>query len=217
MQPFRRDRWVLSGWSSVRPGGRADALSPQLGGTQSGMRGAWRVDRAGRLELYARLVGDGMPPRRADVAAGIAARPFARLPLQIAAERREPIAGRDGRSAFAAYAVGGVSEVAVAGAWRLDGYGAAGVVGLHRRDLFVEGWATLRRPVAGFGKVALSAGAGAWGAAQPGVARLDAGPGLSAVWRRRTVSPRLSLDWRQRIAGNAAPGSGPALTLGVDL
>ncbi|WP_204317143.1 hypothetical protein, partial [Klebsiella aerogenes] len=27
---------------------------------------------------------------------------------------------------------------------------------------------------------------------------------------------RIALDWRQRVAGEARPGSGPALTLGAD-
>jgi hypothetical protein len=32
----------------------------------------------------------------------------------------------------------------------------------------------------------------------------------------RSHSLRLSLDWRERVAGNAMPRSGPALTLGAD-
>jgi hypothetical protein len=55
-----------------------------------------------------------------------------------------------------------------------------------------------------------------WGAAQPGAARLDLGPTLTADMRGDATSPRLALDWRQRVAGDALPPSGPALTLAVD-
>jgi hypothetical protein len=210
------DRWTLAAWSAVRPGQGMGGVSPQLGGTQSGLRGAWRIDRAERSELFVRLVADGLPPHRVELAGGVALRPFRALPMQIAIERRVPLAGAGGRSAFAVYAVGGVADMPVAGAWRLDGYGAGGIVGLRRRDAFVEGWATLRHPVTAGRAISLSVGAGLWGAAQPGATRLDAGPSVAATWRRDGVSPRLSLDWRQRLAGEATPGSGLAVTLGVD-
>ncbi len=62
----------------------------------------------------------------------------------------------------------------------------------------------------------LTLGGGVWGAAQLGAARLDVGP--SAVLRlpvaRRAVA--LALDWRQRVAGGPAPGSGIAFTLASD-
>jgi hypothetical protein len=59
-------------------------------------------------------------------------------------------------------------------------------------------------------------GAGAWGGAQPGASRLDAGPTLS--WRLPAARAHLRIEagWRFRLAGEAAPGSGPALTLLAD-
>ena len=52
-------------------------------------------------------------------------------------------------------------------------------------------------------------GGGAWGAAQPGAARLDAGPQSSYRLPVRRANLRLAADWRFRVAGDAAPGSGP--------
>jgi hypothetical protein len=52
-----------------------------------------------------------------------------------------------------------------------------------------------------------------WGGAQPGVYRVDAGPRLSMKIRNNI---RVHADWRQRLAGKADPGSGPALTLAAD-
>ena len=63
---------------------------------------------------------------------------------------------------------------------------------------------------------AVELGVGAWGAAQPGAARLDAGPGLAYRLPLRGANVRIEADWRFRLAGDAAPGSGPALTLATD-
>lgn len=59
----------------------------------------------------------------------------------------------------------------------------------------------------------MKAGAGAWGAAQSGVTRLDVGPQASV---RFPANLTLAADWRFRVAGDAAPASGPTLTLSTD-
>lgn len=52
------------------------------------------------------------------------------------------------------------------------------------------------------------------GGAQKGAARLDVGPAASAaVGLGESGGARLAVDWRFRVAGSAAPKSGPALTL----
>jgi hypothetical protein len=58
-----------------------------------------------------------------------------------------------------------------------------------------------------------SVGFGVWGGAQPGVYRLDAGPRVKMQVRKNV---RMHIDYRQKIAGNAQPGSGPAITLAAD-
>ena len=80
---------------------------------------------------------------------------------------------------------------------------------MRSRDLFIDGGATITRPL--FRQ--FSAGLGAWGGAQPGVYRLDVGPRVSMQVRRNM---KVHVDWRQQVLGNAAPGSGPALTLAGD-
>jgi len=59
-------------------------------------------------------------------------------------------------------------------------------------------------------------GAALWGAAQPGARRLEAGPSVAIRLPRLDPGLRLVADWRFRLAGNAAPESGPALTLARD-
>jgi hypothetical protein len=59
-------------------------------------------------------------------------------------------------------------------------------------------------------------GPGAWAAAQPGLARVDLGPQASFRLPLAGRNVTVAADWRQRLAGNARPGSGPTLTLATD-
>lgn len=208
--------WSGSAWLAPRQGGITDAspAGPTLGGSQAGGRIALQLDQAGHWEGYGRIVTAGRLVSAAEAAVGVAWQPRASLPLRLAVERRQRIVGDNGRSALSAYVVGGVSDAALPAGWRLDGYGAAGVVGAHRRDGFAEASLRVTRPLVSLGALHLSGGAGGWAAAQPGVSRIDVGPTISA--RIDHVGPRLSLDWRQRITGNAAPDSGAALTIAAD-
>lgn len=210
--PAESGRWSGAFWLLARRDGPEGALAPggTLGGSQAGARLLYRLSesRAGTLSLSARAYLPLRRPRGAEAAAGVDWRPL-RLPLHLLAERRQRL-GRDGRSAFALTAYGGGS-VALPLKTRLDAYAQAGVVGLRRRDLFVDGAARIVRRA---GPVEI--GGGVWGAAQPGVARVDIGPSLALPLRVRAITLRLGADWRFRVAGHAAPDSGPTLTLGAD-
>lgn len=209
--PPGSDRWSLSVWMFGRRGGQ-DALAPGgiLGASQAGLRILYRIagpaDRP--LALSGRLSAPLARPRAGEAALGLEWRPLPDLPVAVLAERRQAL-GDEGRSAFALTLHGGVAEQPVAGALHLDGYAQAGLVGLAARDPFVDGGARLTMPA---GRAAF--GLGAWGAAQPGVERLDAGPTLSL----RLPGPngagiRVTADWRFRLLGDARPASGPALTV----
>lgn len=194
-----------------RPGGRGGlAEAGTLGASQAGLLASWRLGGGAPSSLF--LTGRLSAPlgsRGAEAAVGLEWRPSRRVPVRIVGERRQRIAG-EGRSAFALLAHGGVSDRPLAGGLVLDAYAQAGVVGLRSRDLFADGGATLTRPL---GPVAL--GAGLWGGVQPGLARLDAGPAASAKLRAGPVAVRVAAEYRFRIAGEAAPGSGPVLTIGT--
>lgn len=211
--PQSDDRWSGSAWLFARRGG-APSLSDGrvLGGNQLGARFAYRLNRdaARPIALSGRFYAPLSTPSASEAAVGIAWRPMAQVPVEILAERREAL-GDDGRSAFSLMAYGGVSERRV-GPARLDGYLQAGVVGLKSRDLFADGSMQLTLPLDRRARV--KAGLGVWGAAQPGVSRLDVGPHISM--RLSRLRARLAAEWRVRVAGNAAPASGPALTLSAD-
>lgn len=201
--PPRPDRVTVSSWMLLRPG-IGDPLAPggQLAGSQAGTRAALRVTEG--VAFAARLSGPLRQPTGKEAAIGIDIRTGA---VTLALERRIGL-DRGGRDAFALTLFGGVDAVLLPGGFRLDAWGQTGIVGARRRDGFIDGIIRAERAVAG--PVAL--GAGIWGGAQPGVARLDIGPQIVV----RGQGLRLSAEWRQRIAGRARPGSGPAVTLGAD-
>lgn len=207
----RENRWSGSAWMLVRRD-RAAGLAPggTLGGSQAGLRIAYRLngDTARPLAASARLYAPLRDRRASEASLGLDWRPLARVPVHITAERRQALGAR-GRSAFALGAHGGVSDLRLPGGVRLDAYGQAGLVGARRRDPYADGAARIGLPVG-----RLDIGGGLWGGAQPGAARLDAGPSLAL--RLPEARLRLSAEWRFRIAGDARPGSGPALTIGSD-
>jgi hypothetical protein len=218
------DRWSLAAWAFVRdgeasPGGAAGGgltgAAPTLGGSQIGARLGYAIDPGARLTAFARLT---VPPRlraASDAAVGVSWRPFDRAPLVVSVEQRVALGGA-ARSAPAAYVAGGISDRALPHGFRIDAYGQAGVVGVKKPAAFVDGAIAAERPVMRFGDAQLSAGAVVAGAAQPGAARVDIGPRLSIRLPADAPQGRLSLDWRARVAGDARPGSGLALTLARD-
>lgn len=187
-----------------------------LGGSQAGTRFEYRLndDPSRPLAISAR-VSSSLTRPGAEAALGIAWQPLAAVPLHLLAERRRRI-DAGGRSAFALLAYGGVSDRPGPLGSRLDAYGQAGVVGARRRDLFADGAVTLVRPIDGARPRGLALGVGAWGGVQPGARRFDIGPRLTTTIGAGGAGARLSVDWRFRVAGRAAPDSGPSITIASD-
>jgi len=205
----RFDRLQLTAWALLRgsPGPGNLATGGTLGGSQVGSRLTYNFTPALAASLRSSSSVGGV--RYAEVAAGVRWRPLASVPVALNVERRHALNRWGGRNAFAIFAEGGLYERPLFGIAALDLYGQGGVVGLETRDLFFDGAATFSRPV----WKNWSAGVGLWGGAQPGLYRVDAGPRLSMEVRRGI---RLHADYRQRLAGEAAPSSGPALTIAGD-
>lgn len=209
-------RLVVSTWAIVRRGGGAAlAGGGQLGGSQAGVRASYGLTADRAIAVAARLSGPLSDTSGRELAVGMEWQPVKRLPVRLLAERRVSL-GRGERDAFAFGMFGGVDGVRLPADFRLDGYGQAGVVGLSRRDAYADGAVRVERPVGRLGPVSVAAGAGLWGAAQPGVFRIDIGPQIIMRIPAGVTMLRVGLDWRQRVAGNARLGSGPALSVGAD-
>lgn len=204
------DRIQLTSWALLR-GQQGQPLGPsslanggQLGGSQAGARLAIHATRqiAGVLRT-----STDVGRRGGEVAAGLRVQPIDGIPLWFTAERRQRIGSAStGRNAFALFAEAGLYQSPLPWSFQLDAYLQGGMVGMRSRDAFADGALAVSRPI--FGR--FSAGAGMWGGVQPGLYRLDAGPRVSMKVRDNV---RVHFDWRQRVAGNSLPGSGPAITL----
>lgn len=207
-------RMSASAWLFVRRGDAPQlaAASAMLGGSQAGARFGYRLndDPDRPLALSARFYSPLRDQRGAEASLGVEWKPMGRLPISLLAERRQAI-GRDGRSAFAVMAFGGLSDRKLAGPLILDTYAQAGLVGAKSRDAFIDGAIAIALPVEEAQNARI--GAAIWGAAQPGISRVDLGPQASYRLRTNGGSVRIAAEWRMRILGDAAPASGPALTL----
>jgi hypothetical protein len=205
-------RWSGSAWALMR-GDSAPSLASggQLGGSQIGMRLFYAPGPQG-LAITARVSAPLNQPNGREAAIGLALKG---RNVGLIAEQRFSL-DKGGGNAPAIFAYGGVSDVKLGSGIKLDGYVQAGVVGIKNPDVFIDGAIRVERPVLTAEKASLSIGAGAWGGAQPDAARLDIGPQVVARLNVGETNLHVSAEWRQRIAGNAAPASGPSVTVGFD-
>jgi hypothetical protein len=205
--------WAGAFWLVGRRGvGGAAPGAGQLGGSQAGARISYSLDPRGAVALIGRATTP-LDGRGREAAIALEWRPT-RLPVRIVAEQRLALDG--GRSGPGLGIVGGLDARIPAG-FSIEAYGQAGAVYRARTEPYADGAARITRAVGRPGEVRLSLGAGAWGGAQRGAARLDIGP--AAIVDFPSVGGthlRLAVEWRQRVAGNARPGSGIAVTLGAD-
>ena len=205
----RFDRLQLTSWAMLRqrPGAASLASNGMLGGSQAGLRLLYRANRQFAASL--RTTTPLGAVHGGEAALGVRYQPFASIPVSITAERRQAFGKGAGRSAFALFAEGGLWERPIAAGFVLDAYLQGGVVGMRHRDLFVDGAATLTRPL----WRGVSFGGGVWGGMQPGLSRIDVGPRVSI---KLPHGMRAHLDYRYKAAGNALPGSGAVVTIAGD-
>ena len=149
----------------------------------------------------------------ADLALGLGARPLARIPVSAQAEMRLTRQGGKTELRPAAFVVTEFAPVQLPHGIRAETYGQAGYVGGSFKTAFADGQVRADKAVTRFDLGALRAGAGIWGGAQKGASRLDIGPTASVEMQLGKVPARIMLDYRMRVAGDAVPGSGVALTL----
>ncbi|MES2441625.1 MAG: hypothetical protein V4574_02250 [Pseudomonadota bacterium] len=201
-------RWAASAWVSLRPGS-AVGVAPggQLGGSQAGLRLVYTLDRKRRIALFGRLVTPLSGPGR-EATLGVEWQPT-RAPVRLVAEQR--FALDNGKGGQGLGMVAGLDRD-VAG-FRLESYGQAGAIRRARVEPYADGAARATRRI-GHSRFAL--GVGVWGAAQRDAARFDMGPSATLALPLAGRDLRFAIDWRQRVAGAARPGSGVALTLGSD-
>ncbi len=216
-----RRRWSGDVYTLARaPGPVSAAIAPVLGGGQSGSTLAFAIDPLARRPLSVvvrNTAANDAPALTGQAAVGL--RWQLRPGLSISAERLVAL-GPLARNGWTVRVAGGLSgrvtprlaRRSVPVEWQT--YGEAGVIDDGNGYGGLEARAAV--PLLRLGKGRLLAGGGAWGGAQTGdeaAYRADVGPSLS--WQRPIGRSTLTInaDWRFRVAGNAFPESGPALTV----
>ncbi len=207
-------------------GATGPLVSPILGGGQVGANLAYTIDPLARhpFAVVARLntalraqkgalLSPGLDGGSAQAAIGI--RWTAYPGVTISAERLQAL-GHDARSDWTLRIAGGAAHAATAqGHADWSGYAAAGVLG--NGDSYAGAQARLAMRLTPAGRIALVAGPAAWGSIQRTATattdRVDIGPSVQMRINTGDIGFDVSADYRARIAGNAAPGSGPAITV----
>ncbi|WP_120076912.1 hypothetical protein [Aurantiacibacter odishensis] len=216
-QGSSRRRWSLDLWALWREDTTTPITSgrPSYGRSQAGAVLRYRLDPGSRhapqLHLRATRALDG--ERETDVALGASARLLTSLPVRFAAEAR--VSETDGGTELrgAAYAVTELPPVSLPAGLTGEAYVQGGYVSGEFATAFVDGQARITRELASAGDFRLTAGGGVWGGAQEDAERLDVGPSAGVSFRIGAARGRVSADYRFRVAGDAEPASGPALTL----
>lgn len=206
------NRWSGSAWALMRGDGAPSLASGgQLGGSQIGVR-IFYAPGPKVVALTARVSAALSERTGREAAVGLALRG---RNVGLIAEQRFAL-DKSGRDAPAVFAYGGVSDVDIGGGIKFDGYAQAGMVGVRDPEAFVDGALRVETALIEAEKSSLSVGAGVWGGAQKGAARIDVGPQIIARIAVAETNLRISAEWRERIAGDAAPSSGPSITVGFD-
>ena len=218
------DRWSLDAFAFYRAGSNSTAISqgrvPVYGASQAAARLQYALAPESRHTPRAYLRGyrafAAVPED--EVAIGASARPLPNVPARVFTEVRvtDSAFGTDIRPA--AFAVTELPVQSLPLDTKLEVYAGAGYVGGEADTPFVDGQVAITREVIKYTgsqdqDVQLSFGAGAWGGAQNDASRLDVGPTFRVDLSVGEVPARISFDWRERVAGDAAPTSGVAATL----
>lgn len=231
----KADRWSLDAWAFAREGSNALPVSqgsvPIYGASQLGavLRYELAPDSQFRPRAYVRgyhaLVDNG----ESEIAVGGSVRPIPGVPLRAHVETRaieRPLGDSEIRGS--AFVTTEIPQIALPFGTKAEIYGQGGYVSGDDAVWFADGQVQVTREVIDFnlespsyGKI--SVGAGAWaGVQEPAggnnntpdtIYRVDVGPTIRMDFTIGKQPARISVDWRERVAGDAMPSSGVAATI----
>ena len=199
-----------------RAGSQLASVNPaSYGGDQAGavVRFALAPGSSLSPNLYARVSKALVSGGESEAAAGVSVDLARTFPLRVHGEVR--VTDRPGGAEVrpAAFVVTGLPRRTVGPGLEADAYLQAGYVGGEFETAFVDGKATLEAPLIRSDHARFTIGGGAWGGAQRDASRLDIGPTASLNLSTGSTALRASVDYRVRVAGDARPGNGVAVTL----
>ncbi len=211
--------WVFARQASQHTepelGRRGSVISNgQYGGSQAGVILSYPILAKPNPEIavYGRLTTALAPLAQGEAAVGLRIHPVQSLPFSVHAEKRlDADSGGDRGTAF--FMAGGTGPDHIVENILLETYAQAGYVLGENESYFFDGSATLQHPVAESGRKRLYVGVGAWAGGERQIARLDVGPRADIEVPLGATSAHFSVDWRVRVAGNARPENGLAITV----
>lgn len=212
-------RWRIDGWALLRQGS-GFASSPATsrlsgyGGSQAGAMLRYRLGSGSRRApfVYARATKALVSRGDAELGLGMGVRPVAAVPVTVQGELRISDTSTGTLVRPVVLAVTELPPWRISDRIEAEAYAQGGYIGGDYATPFADGQARIERRMATVGGAELRLGAGSWGGAQDGAARLDLGPTASVRFNIAEVPVRVSVDYRVRVAGDAEPGPGVALT-----
>jgi hypothetical protein len=213
LRPKRWDVYAYSYWRSGRDMAAGAAPAAQYGGSQSGLVASYdafgSANRGVALLARAAMTPDG---EERELATGLRWQPDQRWPLRLSGEYRMRANVPD---LWAAYLSGGVSDMAIGAGWKLDAFGQAGyVMGGGANGSFFDAQARATHVIP---LQQAAVGGGVWAGGQSGGHRVDIGPTIVLPLKTGDMVVLIQLDYRLRVAGDAEPRDGLALTLSTGL
>ncbi len=216
-------RWTFDQWLLMRAGSGVAATAPgaaSYGASQAGAIARFRLGSGKPHDSFGYVrtsLAIDAPDNDRELAVGLGLRPMRRVPLRVMAEvrvydssnsqmRLRPVVTVVTELPWQNLPAGFLAEV----------YGQAGYAGGVGPTAFFDAQAVVDRSVTDVVGVKreVRLGAGVWAGGQKGAVRLDVGPRVTLPLDLGDgVASRIALDWRLRVAGNANPASGPALTV----
>ncbi|MEP0191691.1 MAG: hypothetical protein ABJP70_13815 [Erythrobacter sp.] len=224
LKTTRADRWSFDSWAFFRQGSNTLTTSqgrvPTYGASQLGAVFQYRLAPASRRDpkAYVRVYRALTSTPENELAIGFGTRLAPSIPVRVQAEARltNNAFGTEVRPAI--LAVTELQAQSLPAGVKAEGYAQGGYVGGAADTGFIEGQVAITRQVKSFDlsktkNAKISVGAAAWGGAQRDAQRIDLGPSVRMDLIIGAVPARVSVDWRERVAGSAEPGSGVAATI----
>ncbi len=226
------DRWMLDAYGFYRQGSGALSVTqgrrPIYGASQLAANLQWRARPSSSHDprIYARAYHALVTGGESEIAVGGSALPIGHVPVRLYGElraTRRPGLSEAGISSRTdlrptAFAATEIPPQGLPLGFSLEAYGAGGYVGGKDSTYFADGQLLATRELGRIGNPGsssgvVSLGAGVWGGAQEGAQRVDIGPTVRFDLNIGDVPARVSVDYREQIAGDAEPDSGVAATV----
>jgi hypothetical protein len=171
------------------------------------------VPGSGRHPLAYLRISAALATKQREIAGGLSLRPIPAIPLSLMTEARLVDDAWGGRIKPVMMVVTELAPISLPADMSAEIYAQGGYAAGQDATPFGDGQVRVTRRVSVNQNVSLDVGGGAWAGGQRGARRVDFGPTVRVSFSRGATRLRLAADWRLRVAGDAAPASGPAMTI----